>query len=196
MQCHRHRVPGKPQGIAADSAFDHPDVHAYLDQEEIEGHITSRDHAKPRDGGLGTDCLTWHSTKWELYCPHGTPLQPQGNGRSGRQVFVGTGCAQCPLYARCCPSGGGEPKKFTLDPARHRRWQQNREHCRTDAYKAAQQARFVEEGRFGLAKMNHGADKAPYRSDEMNHIAGLMIATVMNWRILARHRSQPLNLGA
>jgi transposase len=196
MQRHRHRVPGKPKGVAADSAFDHPDVHAYLDQEEIEGHITSRDHAKPRDGGFGTDCLVWHPTNGELYCPHGTPLQPQGNGGSGRQVFVGTGCAQCPLYARCCPSGGGEPKKFTLDPAHHRRWQQNREHCRTDAYKAAQQARFVEEGRFGLAKMNHGADKAPYRSDEMNHIAGLMIATVMNWRVLARHRSPSLNLGA
>ena len=196
MQCHRHRVPGKPKGVAADSAFDHPDVHAYLDQEEIEGHITSRDHAKPRDGGFGTDCLVWHPTKGKLYCPHGTPLQPQGNGRSRRQAFVGTGCAQCPLYAQCYPSGEGEPKKFTLDPAHHRRWQQNREHCRTDAYKAAQQARFVEEGRFGLAKMNHGADKAPYRSDEMNHIAGLMIATVMNWRILARHRSPSLNLGA
>jgi transposase len=62
--------------------------------------------------------------------------------------------------------------------------------------KAAQQARFVEEGRFGLAKMNSGADKAPYRSDEMNHIAGLVIATVMNWRLLARHRSPLLNLGA
>jgi transposase len=188
MQRHRHRVPGKPKGVAADSAFDHPDVHAYLDQEEIKGHITSRDHAKPRDGGFGTDCLVWHPTKGELYCPHGAPLQPQGNGGSKRQVFVGTGCAQCPLYAQCYPSGAGEPKKFTLDPAHHRRWQQNREHCRTDAYKAAQQARFVEEGRFGLAKMN--------RSDEMNHIAGLMIATVMNWRVLARHCSQPLNLGA
>lgn len=54
----------------------------------------------------------------------------------------------------------------------------------------------MEEGRFGLAKMNHGADKAPYRGDEMNHIAGLMIATVMNWRVLARHCSPSLNLGA
>jgi len=196
MEQHRQRVPGKPKGAAIDSAFDHPEVHAYLDQEGIEGHVTSRNHVRPRDGGFGTDCLVWHPTKWEVYCPHETPLQPQGNGRSGRQAFVGTSCEQCELYARCHPSGGGEPKKFTLDPAHHRRWQQNREHCRTDAYKAAQKARFVEEGRFGLAKMNHGADKAPYRSDEMNHIAGLMIATVMNWRILARHRLLPLNLGA
>ena len=196
MEQHCQRVPGKPKGAAIDSAFDHPEVHAYLDQESIEGHVTSRHHAKPRDGGFGTDCLVWHPTKWEVHCPHETPLQSQGNGRSGRQSFVGTGCEQCELYARCYPSGGGESKKFTLDPAHHRRWQQNREHCRTDAYKAAQKARFVEEGRFGLAKMNHGADKAPYRSDEMNHIAGLMIATVMNWRILARHRLLSLNLGA
>lgn len=68
--------------------------------------------------------------------------------------------------------------------------------CRRDEYKAAQKARFVEEGRFGLVKMNHGADKAPYRSDDMNHIAALMIAAVMNWRILARHHSLPLDLSA
>jgi len=196
MERHRQRVPGKPKGVAIDSAFDHPDVYAYLDQEGIEGYITSRDHAKPRDGGLGTDCLVWHPTKWEVYCPHGTPLQPQGNGRAGRQAFVGTDCEQCEVYARCYPSGEGEPKQFTLDPAHHRRWQQNREHCRTDEYKVAQKARFVEEGRFGLAKMYHGAGKAPYRSDEMNHIAGLMIAAVMDWRILARHYSSPLHLGA
>ena len=54
----------------------------------------------------------------------------------------------------------------------------------------------MEEGRFGLVKMNHGADKAPYRSDDMNHIAALMIAAVMNWRILARHHSLPLDLSA
>jgi transposase len=196
LEHHYQRVPGKPKGVAADSAFDHPDVHAHLDEEGIQGHITSRDHAKPRDGGFGTDCLAWHPTQRVIYCPHSTPLQPQGNRRSGRQVFVGTDCERCELYVRCCPRGEGEPKKFTLDPARHRRWQQNREHCRTDAYKVAQNARFVEEGRFGLAKMNHGADKAPYRSDEMNHIAGLMIAAVMDWRVLARRRSPSLALAA
>jgi len=194
MEQHLQRVPGKPDGAALDSAFDHPDVHACLDQEGIAGHVTSRDHAKPRDGGFGTDCLEWHPTKWEVYCPHETPLQPQGNGRSGRQTFVGTGCEQCESYARCYPSGDGEPKKFTFDPAHHRRWLQNRQHCQTDEYKAAQKARFVEEGRFGLAKTNHRAGKAPYRSDEMNHIAGLMIATVMNWRVLARQRSSALAL--
>jgi transposase len=186
---HLQRVPGKPKGAALDSAFDHPDVYACLDEAGIEGHITSREHVKPRDGGFGTDCLVWHASKWELYCPNDMPLQPQGDGRSGRQVFVGTGCEQCPLYTQCCPSGEGAPKTFALDPAHHRRWLQNREHCQTDAYKVAQQARFVEEGRFGLAKMNHRAGKAPYRSDDMNHIAALMIAAIMNWRILAHHHS-------
>jgi transposase len=189
LKQHLQRVPGKPKGVASDSAFDHPDVYDSLDQESIVGHITSRDHAKPRDGGFGTDCLEWHSTEWQLYCPNGTPLQSQGNGHSERQTFVGTGCQQCSLYPRCFPSGEGEAKRFTLDPQNHRRWLQNREHCQTDEYKAAQKARFVEEGRFGLAKMNHGADKAPYRSDDMNHIAALLIASVMNWRILARHCS-------
>jgi transposase len=186
---HLQRVPGKPQGAVMDSAFDHPDVYACLDEAGIEGYITSREHAKPRDGGFGTDCLVWHASKWELYCPNGTLVQPQSNKRSGRQTFLGTGCEQCPLYAQCYPSGEGAPKTFTLDPAHHQRWLENRERCQTETYKAAQKARFVEEGRFGLAKMNHGADKAPYRSDEMNHIAALMIAAVMDWRILAQHHS-------
>jgi hypothetical protein len=196
MEQHLERVPDKPKGVAIDSAFDHPDVYTYLDQQGIEGYITSRDHAQPRDGGFGTDRLIWHATKREIYCPNGTSLQPKGNGRVGRQPFVGTGCEQCTLYARCHPSGEGEAKTFTLDPVNHCRWQQNREHCRTEEYKAAQKARFVEEGRFGLAKMNHGADKAPYRSDEMNHIAGLMIAAVMDWRVLARRWSPSLILAA
>jgi transposase len=196
MEQHLARVPDKPKGVAIDSAFDHPDVYTYLDQREIEGHITSRDHAQPRDGGFGTDHLIWHATKHKVYCPNGTPLQPKGSGRGGRQPFEGTGCEQCALYAQCHPSGEGEAKMFTLDPINHRRWQQNREHCQTDEYKAAQKARFVEEGRFGLAKMNHGADKAPYRSDEMNHIAGLMIAAVMDWRVLARHQSPHTNLAS
>jgi transposase len=196
LRHHLQRVPGRPKGAAIDSAFDHPDVYACLDAEGIEGHITSRDHAQPRDGGFGTDCLVWHTARSEVFCPNGTPLRPQGDGRSGRQLFVGTGCVQCALYARCHPSGEGEAKTFTLDPVNHRRWQQNREHCRTGEYKVAQKARFVEEGRFGLAKMNHGADKAPYRSDQMNHIAGLMIAAVMDWRVLARHQPSVLNLAA
>jgi transposase len=190
---HLQRVPGKPKGAAMDSAFDHPDVYACLDEVGIEGHITSREHVRPRDGGFGTDCLVWHASKWELYCPNGNLVRPQSNGPSGRQLFVGTGCEQCPLYAQCCPSGEGAPKTFALDPAHHRRWLQNREHCQTEAYKVAQKARFVEEGRFGLAKMNHRAGKAPYRSDGMNHIAALMIAAVINWRILACHHSPKPN---
>lgn len=187
LEQHIQRVHGRPEGAALDSAFDHPDVYRCLDAKGIEGHITSREHAKPRDGGWGTDRLTWHATEWELYCPNGVPLQPKGDGRSGRQTFVGTGCEQCPMYTQCFPSGEGVPKTFVLDPVHHRRWLQNREHCQTEAYKAAQKARFVEEGRFGLAKMSHGAGRAPYRSDEMNHIAALMIGAVMDWRILARY---------
>ncbi len=77
---------------------------------------------------------------------------------------------------------------MSLNPVDHRRWQENRANCQTDEYQAARQARFVSEGRFGLAKSNHRAGKVPYRSTEMNHIAGLIIATVMNLRILARHQ--------
>jgi len=192
MAAHIERV-GKPKATATDSAFDDPQVHAYLDQEGIVGHITSRDHAKPRDGGFGTDQVTWPEDNNGLpaeapLCPNQMPLTAQGKPQNGRQVYEGTACAGCALYKRCYPSGEGQAKQFSLDPEEHRRWQQNRQHCQTEDYKAAQRQRFASEGRFGLAKMNHHGAKAPYRSDDMNHIAGLMIAIVMNYRILARHQ--------
>jgi hypothetical protein len=77
-----------------------------------------------------------------------------------------------------------------LEPVSHRRWQENRQHSQTEEYKVAQGQRFVEEGRFGLAKTNHHGAKAPYRNQAMNEIAGLMIAIVMNYRVLARHQAK------
>lgn len=187
LKAHIQRV-GTPEAVAADSAFDDPEVHTYLDKQEIVGHITPRGHAPPRDGGYGTDRVTWVEGMSEPVCPAGQPLIPRGHPQQGRQTYEGTACSGCPLYKRCYPSGEGQPKQFTLKPDDHRRWQENRAHSQTEAYKAAQRERFTSEGRFGLAKANHHGDKAPYRSDEMNHIAGLMIAFVMDMRLLVRHR--------
>ena len=189
LEAHSQRL-GQPKALAADSAFDEFAVHSYLDQEGIEGHITSRDHSQPQDGGYGTDRVTWEQETQLPRCPAGEPLQIQKRLPDGAQVLQGMACAQCALYTRCYPSGAGQPKQFRLNPETHRRWQENRLHCQTEAYKVAQRARFATEGRFGLAKMNHHAARAPYRSDEMNQIAGLMIAIVMDLRVLARHQQK------
>jgi transposase len=187
LQAHQQRLD-KPNEVATDSAFDDPAVHTYLDQERIVGHITSRAHPPPADGGYGTDRVTWQEGEAHPLCPHQKPLTPIGRPQQGRQTYQGTACARCPIYQRCYPSGAGQAKQFSLNPAEHRRWQENRTHCQTEAYQTARQARFVSEGRFGLAKSNHRAGKAPYRSDEMNHIAGVLIAIVLNGRLLARHQ--------
>lgn len=188
LAAHRQRA-GAPQAVGLDSAFDDPDVHADLDSSGIVGHVTSRDHVAPTDGGYGTDRLTWDEDTWIVRCPNQTPLQAKGAPREGRRTYVGTACSSCSMYHKCCPKGQGEPKQFNLDPAAHRRWQENRQHCQTEDYKTAQSQRFVEEGRFGLAKMNHHGAKAPYRSEAMNWIAGLMIAIVMDYRVLVQHQA-------
>jgi transposase len=187
LQAHQERLT-KPNGVATDSAFDDPAVYNYLDQQEIVGHITSRAHTPPSAGGYGTERVTWEEGPAQPLCPNQEPLTPKGRPQQGRQTYEGTTCGGCPIYQRCYPSGAGEAKQFSLNPTEHRRWQENRAHCQTEAYKAARQERFVSEGRFGLAKSNHRAGKVPYRSDEMNHIAGLVIAIVLNCRLLARHQ--------
>lgn len=135
-----------------------------------------------------TDRLTWKDG--QVLCPDLKPLLPIGTlKKDGRQTYQGIGCATCALYQRCYPSGEGEPKKFTLKATAHQRWRENRQHNQTQEYKEAQRARFVSEGRFGLAKSNHRADRAPYRSDDMNLIAAAGVAAMMNWRILANNKS-------
>jgi transposase len=187
LQAHQQCLD-KPNEVATDSAFDDPAVHNYLDEAGIVGHITSRAHTPPADGGYGTERVTWEEGKAQPLCPNQEPLTPKGRPQQGRQTYEGTACACCSIYQRCYRSGAGQAKQFSLNPAEHRRWQENRTHCQTAEYKAARQERFVSEGRFGLAKSNHRAGKVPYRSDEMNHIAGLIIAIVMNGRLLARHQ--------
>jgi transposase len=187
MKAHIERL-GKPKEVAADSAFDESEVHSELDQEGITGHITSRNHAQPRAGGYGTDRVTWVEGSERPLCPGGEPLKVKSKSRTGKHVFEGTACQGCELYKRCHPEGSGRPKQFSLSPETHRRWQENRAHCQTEEYKQAQGERFATEGRFGLAKTNHHGARAPYRSDDMNHIAGLMIAIVMDYRILAQHQ--------
>ncbi len=187
LEAHQERLD-KPGAVAADSAFDDPAVHNYLDQEEIMGHISSRAHTPPPDGGYGTERVTWSEGAGQPLCPNQEPLTPKGRPQQGRQTYEGTACDSCPIYQQCYPSGEGQARQFSLNPTDHRRWQENRANCQTDEYKAARQERFVSEGRFGLAKSNHRAGKVPYRSDEMNHIAGLVIAIVMDARVLARHQ--------
>ncbi|MGB0385984.1 MAG: transposase [Ardenticatenaceae bacterium] len=186
IEAHIDRV-GIPKSVALDSAFDEYQVHIYIDDKEIEGNVTTRNHTKPKDGGYGTDRVTWKDGI--PHCPADKPLQPIGNVRkNGQQRYQGAACNTCKEYSRCYPSGDGKPKNFAIKPAELRRGQENRQHNQTQGYKEAQRARFATEGRFGLAKNNHHADRVPYRSDDYNLIAALMIATMMNLRILAKHK--------
>ena len=146
IEAHISRV-GIPEEVAADSAFDDHQIHIFLDEKEIVGHVTTREHSKPRDGGFGTDRVTWQN---EIpICPDNKPLEPISKvKKDGSQTWQGTACCECQFYSRCYPSGEGKAKRFSLNPEEHRRWQQNRGHNQTEEYKAAQNARFVSEGRF------------------------------------------------
>jgi transposase len=187
LQIHIERV-GVPESAAMDSAFDHPEVHSFLEAKEIQGHITSRDHVQPKDGGYGTDRIRWMEGSEAPVCPADHPLTPIGNRRSdGTQVYEGSACKDCPCYKRCHPKGNGTAKRFNIKPEEHRQWLKNRDNCHTQAYKDAQKKRFVSEGRFGLAKQNHKGARAPYRSETMNTIAAIMIGITMNLRILSWH---------
>lgn len=187
---HQRRTGHYPDQVVADSAQDYDSVHRALAEREIQAHIASRAH-RARGGGFGADRFTFND-RGELTCPAGELLQVVATKKEGRQRFRAPGsvCAACASKAQCLPQGQQPdgPRTLELNPAAHQHWLQNRENTHTAAYKAAQRQRFASEGLFGLARRLHQADKMPYRSEAMNHIAGIMIAVAMNLTILARHR--------
>ena len=196
LHCHQQRCGAYPKAVAADSAQDYYPVHAALDGLDIEGHIASREH-NPVGGGWGANHFTWNAAG-QLRCPEGYLMSPgKPRASDGLIPHKATGpCATCRCQADCLPKGQqpAGPRLIYLDPAAHQRWQQNRAHCQTEAYKQAQAQRFASEGLFGLARRLHGADKMPYRSAAMNHIAGVLLGTVMNLALLAR-RGQTVTAG-
>lgn len=190
LDSHQQRVGHYPKAVAADSAQDYDLVHRALDKRQIKGHIASRDH-QGQGGGWGAAHFIFDATG-QLLCPLGVVLQP-GNPRpnDGRVPYRASGCAGCAHKTACLPKGQQPdgPRLIYLEPAAHHRWQQNRQHTQTEAYKQAQSRRFVSEGLFGLARRLYGADKMPYRSTAMNQIAGLLIGSVLNWVLLRQQRS-------
>lgn len=189
LLAHHQRVGDYPQAVAADSAQDYYTVHQALDADQIEGHIASRAYGSLATG-LSLDHFTWNEQE-QLCCPTGKILQPGQLHRDGRRFFTArkADCLACASREICLPKGqlADGSRRIHLDPIAHRRWQQNREHTRTQTYKRAQKLRFASEGLFGLAKRLHGADKMPYRSEPMNQIAGLMTAIAMDLVLLTRN---------
>jgi hypothetical protein len=195
VEQHYMRTSVYPKAISADSAQDFHPVHQALDNHHIQGHIASRAY-QPGHAGLGFERYTWNE-QGDLCCPAGEVMTAEKLYEDGRIRFIGSACAACPLRQDCLPKKQQPhgPRRLILRTAAHQRWQQNRAHTFTSQYKAAQSKRFASEGQFGLAKRLHGAAKMPYRSLAMNHIAGLMIAIVMDLSLLARRGERvPTNL--
>jgi hypothetical protein len=189
LDAHQERIGDYPEEVAADSAQDYYPVHQALDERQIKGHIASREH-QGRGEGLSSDHFTWDEQE-RLHCPAGKVMRPGKPRKDGKTPFKAkaSDCASCSRKAKCLPKGQqpNGPRLIHLEPAAHQRWLQNREHTHTEEYKEAQKKRFASEGLFGLARRLYGADKMPYRSEPMNHIAGLMIGIAMDLALLARH---------
>ena len=91
IEGHTERV-GKPDSVAADSAFDDHETLCFLDNESIVAHVTSRDHSKPKDGGYGTDRISWKEGEENPFCADSKALLPVGKARKD--------CASRPLGGR------------------------------------------------------------------------------------------------
>ena len=181
-----------PQRLGLDSAFDRDEVHAYLEAHAIEGGITVR--SRPGAAGVfHADAFVWNAAG-QLLCPQAEVMEyVSGPTAKGVNLYRSTGaCADCPLLNQCLTAKqqqkANQPQRqLQIDPAAHQRAQRNREQSRSPQVRALRRRRFASEGLFGHLNTYHNADKAPYRSAAMDHIAQLLVAFVSNLETLATY---------
>ena len=181
-----------PQRLGLDSAFDRDEVHTYLEAHNIAGGITVR--SRPGAAGVfHADAFVWNAAG-QLLCPQAEVMEyVSGPTAKGVNLYRSTGaCADCPLLNQCLTAKqqqkANQPlRQLQIDPAAHQRAQRNREQSRSPQGRALRRRRFASEGLFGHLNTYHNADKAPYRSAAMDHIAQLLVAFVSNLETLAAY---------
>ena len=192
---HQAHIVGQAQDMTIDSAFDYPEVYQVLEAARLKGYIASRDHRSP-EGRFGPDRFTW-TEEGHLLCPRDGPDREMKAIRThgdGRVTFQGTGCADCPLHGQCVGKDRSGPRMLTIQPEDHRRWLINRAANQTEEYKQAQKRRMAWENVFGHGNTYHHGDKAPYRSQPMNEIAGVMTVIAINLEKMVRYGNRKQSL--
>ena len=189
LKKHRALFGRFPDRLGLDSAFDVDVVHAYLEEHDIMGGITVRSRPGPA-GVFHADAFVWNE-EGQLRCPQGEEMvHVAGPYKDGTDRYrASADCSGCPLRDQCLtevqqakPLAHRDLKTTT---AAHQRAQRNRERSCSPEGRTIRRQRFAAEGVFGHANRFHNGDKAPYRNGQMNGLAQLMVAFVMNLETLA-----------
>jgi len=178
-----------PKRLGTDSAFDRDEVHRATLERQIENVATPRTPPGPK-GVHRVDLFVWND-EGELVCPAGETMEkvagPYKNGTERYQCMAD--CSECDQFEDCLTVKQREkepPKRqLTTNTSAHKRAQQNRERSRSDEGKDIRKQRFASEGLWGHLNTHHNGDKAPYRNQEMDNIAQIMVAYTSNLEQLA-----------
>ena len=178
-----------PKRLGLDSAFDRDEVHRHSEEHKIYSGVTIR--SRPGVAGVfHADDFLWND-QGQLLCPNAGVMEQVGGPYKNSTVrYRSKGeCAQCPFVEKCLTDKQREKdnprRELQTNPAAHQRAQRNRERSRSPEGKAIRRRRFCAESVFGHVNRFHNGDKAPYRNDEMDNIAQIMVAFVSNLEKLA-----------
>lgn len=178
-----------PKKLGLDSAFDRDEVHLYTEENNIFSGVTIR--SRPGAAGVfHADRFVWDD-QGQLLCPNGKLMEQVGGPYKNGNVRYRCKekCGHCPLVGKCLTDKQREKeepgRELQTKPAAHQRAQRNRERSQSPEGKAIRQQRFAAEGVFGHVNHFHNGDKAPYRNEEMDNIAQIMVAYVSNLEKLA-----------
>lgn len=175
-QQHKEHTQQVPAEVTADSAFDQPEVHDILSEDESTGYIKSRKFTT-NSKVFSPDEFTFDKAS-NLICPNNKTMQLI-SVTSDYQLYQGRGCLDCPLASKCTTSKKGiRHVKINLETRQHR--QQLKLLNATEEFKQAQKRRLRIEGVIGHAKTFHLLGKAIYRSLNMQKIHGFLSAIAVN----------------
>lgn len=175
-QQHKQHTQQVPSEVTTDSAFDQPEVHSLLSEDESTGFIKARKS--------NTNSKVFHPDEFRLdkkdnlICPNNKNMQLITIG-SGYHIYQGTACLDCPLASKCTTSKSGI-RRVKINLTTRQRRQQLKILNTTEEFKQAQKRRLRIEGVIGHAKTFHLLGKSIYRSLKMQKIHGFLSAIAIN----------------
>lgn len=164
-----------PLHLAADKAYNSPDLRNELRSREIGAVIPRREGGRKILGGFKISDFTPYGST--LVCPEKKPMK-RYDVKDGGVIFEGTGCIDC-LSKHLCTKRPSDARRVTFGPGWESRFL-SAQFEKTDVFKELYKQRGSVERVNSEAKRQHGLTRARYRGLEKVSIQGFLTGIAIN----------------
>ena len=176
-----------PDVTTADKAYGSDPHLAWLEDQEIEGHVPVTLHPEHHpEGKLPRDAFTYDEASDAYTCPQGATLHAKEHRGSVRYLARRADCRDCPTKAACTDQPVRALNRSRHEPARERA----KERMGTPAFRVSMRLRRRIEHLFACIKRHDGLTRLRLRGLHGAAEPFLLAVTARNLRRMARGLSR------